>query len=624
VAPVLGPADQSLGYLWTHHTGGAPGAELLADLEALARQAALAAERMGTRDSSQERAADPAGARRADAQPAEALGGWEWDLSSGKVHLSDELYRIHGVERGGDKPSLDWFLGLVHPDDRGHVETAIREAVEERGRYELLYRVVGSGGDVRLLHAHGEIIGDGAERPARVVGAVRDITERRDLEERLQRLAFGDQLTGLPNRALLMSRLRRALKRSERDGSGVAVLYLDLDRFKAVNESLGHETGDRVLAAVARRIERCLRSGDTAARLAADEFAVLLERVGGLEDAVGVADRIIEALRPPLEIDGRHVFATASVGVALATQARENPEELLRYGDLAMGHAKRRGKARLEVFEPAMLRVASARLELEHDLRRALRRHEFLAYYQPFALLESTEIIGVEALLRWEHPEKGLILPDEFIGLAEETGLILPIGRWMLERACAQARRWHKRFPAAPPLMMSVNLSARQFEHPALVQEVAQALEHSGIEPSSLQLELTESAVMQDVEAAVVTMRRLKELGVRLAIDDFGAGHSSLRYLQRFLVDTLKIDRSFIARVDERPADAAIVSAVLALGRALGMRVTAEGVETQAQLERLRSLGCEVGQGYYFWKPRPPEDAAAIISRKHPTPVGAV
>jgi diguanylate cyclase (GGDEF)-like protein/PAS domain S-box-containing protein len=453
-----------------------------------------------------------------------------------------------------------------------------------------------------------------------IVGAVvtfRNITERKALKEQLQHQAFHDPLTGLPNRALFMDRLERALTRANRRGNKVAVLFMDLDNFKIINDSLGHKAGDQLLVAVAERLKTCLRSEDTAARLGGDEFTVLVEDVTSVGEVVQIAKRIAEVLQPPFPLGEQEVFATVSTGIALNSTAQEQPADLLRHADLAMYRAKHRGKARYEVFEPSMDAKVVERLILETGLRRALVRQQFRVYYQPIVALENDKVAGVEALVRWEHPQRGLLLPEAFLTIAEETGLIVRIGQWVLREAGKQARIWQERYPGTPPLTVSVNLSPRQFFHPELVAEV---LDESEIDPASLQLEITEGALTTNGTSSTDRkLRDLKRMGVQLAIDDFGLGYSSLSYLKRFPVDFLKIDRSFIAGLGGEPdgvstKDAEIVKAMIDLTHALGLRVIAEGVETSEQLARLRDMKCDFAQGNYFSEPLPSEALAVILA----------
>jgi diguanylate cyclase (GGDEF)-like protein len=432
--------------------------------------------------------------------------------------------------------------------------------------------------------------------------------------EQLTRQAFRDPLTNLPNRALFMDRLSHGLTRAQRRHEHLAVLFLDLDRFKVVNDTLGHSVGDQLLVEVSRRLTSALRPGDTVARLGGDEFGVLLEDVADAETAETVAVRIEESLGTPYRFEGREVFVTASIGIALSSAKLGLPEEILRDADLAMYHAKAKGKARHEFFDGSMSAPALDRMDLEMDLRSAISRHEFRLHYQPILRLDTGRITEVEALIRWQHEKRGLLQPDEFIGLTEETGLIVPIGQWVLSVACKQARAWQLEFPTELPLVMSVNLSAKQFQNPKLVEEIREALGESGLAPSCLKLEITESTVMQDAPVTLTKLNELKALGVRLAIDDFGTGYSSLGYLRRFPVDTLKIDRSFVKGLSPEGGDNAIVRAVVTVAKSLNMDVTAEGVETEGQLAELKALGCDRAQGFLFARPVTAERVAPLLA----------
>lgn len=426
--------------------------------------------------------------------------------------------------------------------------------------------------------------------------------------------AFHDSLTGLPNRTLFLDRLQQALNRSSRDGDLRAVLFMDLDNFKVINDSLGHKAGDELLTVVAERLQACLRPCDTAARFGGDEFVVLLDGVAGTDDAIRVAERIVQALGKSIVLGEQQVFVSTSVGISLSGDRGFRPDTMLRNADVAMYEAKKEGKGRNKVFDPGMFVQALRRLELESDLRRAIEQEELRLYYQPKVLLDTGIITGMEALVRWEHPERGLIWPEEFIPLAEETGLIVPLGRWVLRETCRRAREWGQRYPAALQLAMSVNISARQFQEVGLVRAIAGILRETGLEPGRLQLEITESVVMNDTEYAAGLLRELKGLGVKLALDDFGTGYSSLALLRRFPLDDLKIDKEFVDGLGQNEQDVVIVQLVIDLAHALGMQVIAEGVETVEQLAQLREMGCDQAQGYYFWKSLPGEETAALLA----------
>lgn len=453
----------------------------------------------------------------------------------------------------------------------------------------------------------------------RCVGRVwsfRDITERRRAEERLQHDAFHDPLTSLPNRALFLDRLGQILAKRRRYYL-FAVLFLDLDRFKVINDSLGHQAGDALLKETARKLDSCLRPGDTVARFGGDEFAILLDEIRDINDATRVAERIQSDLRLPFQCQGQDIFSTASIGIALGATGFDNPEDLLRDADIAMYRAKSLGKARHEVFDKEMHSRAVALLKLETDLRKAIDREQFCVHYQPIVSLESGNIIGFEALVRWMHPDRGLVFPSEFIPMAEETGLIVPLGRWVLQEACLQMREWQKHLGGSQQLSVSVNLSGKQFQHRDLVQQVSAILLETGVEPGRVRLEITESTLMQSAESAASMLLKLKALNIQLYIDDFGTGYSSFSYLHRFPFDTLKIDRSFVARMDTGEENTEIVRAMLTLARNLGKDVIAEGIETGKQLALLRTLGCQAGQGFLFSQPLDPPGAEKLM-HSHP------
>jgi diguanylate cyclase (GGDEF)-like protein/PAS domain S-box-containing protein len=438
---------------------------------------------------------------------------------------------------------------------------------------------------------------------------IRDVTERKALEEQLKYQAFHDSLTGLANRTLFLNCLEHALDQSHQADGSVAVLLVDLDNFKIVNDSWGHEAGDTLLVEIARRLQASIRPVDTAARIFGDSFAILLEAPVGIEEAEQIMKRIEEYLQKPIEIYGQQVFATLSGGIVLSS-GKEQPAEVLRHADLAMYSAKRGGKARYQVYDAHMDAWAQKRMDLESDLQRAIEAEEFETHYQPLIDLSTGKITGVEALMRWKHPERGLVRAEEFVEVAEETGAIVPIGRQTLVEACRQAKRWRERYPERE-LLMSVNFSARQFSHQTDV--VSQVLSNIGLDPQSLQLEITERVVMDDAEHSIEQLKNLKDLGVGLSIDDYGMGYSCLYYLKHMPVSSLKIDQTFISGLGKDSGDEAIVSGTISLAHALGLRVIAEGVETEEQLARLQELRCDVAQGLYFSEPGPSETVERLF-----------
>jgi diguanylate cyclase (GGDEF)-like protein/PAS domain S-box-containing protein len=502
---------------------------------------------------------------------------------------------------------------VTHPDDLAEATTAWLACLETQGAIKSTV--------VRVRHADGSwhwvecILTNRLDDPSvgGVVANVIDISQRKALERRLAHQATHDPLTGLPNRTLLIDRLATAIGRAERHHQETAVLFLDLDNFKLVNDSLGHAVGDQLLTAVASRIEAALRPSDSVARFGGDEFVVLCEELATPEDAIVIADRILDAINRPIMLSDNEIYVGASIGIAFPTAAHASPEDVLRDADAAMYQAKGRGRARWVSFDDAMRADVIDRLDIDNTLRRAIERHELRVFYQPIFAIDTGELAGVEALVRWEHPERGLLLPGEFIGIAEDTGLIVPIGRWVLEQACHQVQRWLASRRGDLPFKVAVNLSGRQLSFLGLADDVAAILSRTGIDPARLTLEITESVVMHDVDMSTATLSRLKDLGVELAVDDFGTGYSSLSYLRTFPVDLLKVDRTFVRDMVEDPGDAAIVEAVVNLAHTLGLHAVAEGVETSEQLSALRRIGCEFAQGFLLGRPVPDREIEALL-----------
>ncbi len=489
------------------------------------------------------------------------------------------------------------ILQLVPPSRVGDIDQLTR-MFHERGAVK---------GEFQVMRPEGEIIdveftSKADFLPGYHLAVFSDITEQKLLREQLSHQAFHDALTDLPNRTLFMDRLTQGLARSTRHQSSLAVIFLDLDDFKVINDSLGHRAGDALLVQVGKRLQNCVRLGDSVARLGGDEFTVLLEDAE-MADATATAERIAAQLSAPFYVEGCEVFVTSSTGIAVSTAGQDGPDELLRNADVAMYEAKNKGKNRYTVFDPSMNARAWERLQMEIDLRRALERNELTLYYQLIVDLASGTVRELEALVRWMHPQRGIVSPAEFIPIAEETGLILPIGQWVLEQACTQVKQWQNALPPGQSLRISVNLSPKQFKHSALADDIVRVLNQTGLDPRSLKLEITETAAMEDAEATIATLHRLKGLGIQLAIDDFGTGYSALSYLKRFPVDTLKLDSSFVEGLGRDAENTAIVRAILAFAKALNLTVTAEGIETPEQLGHLLDLECDCGQGYHFGRP---------------------
>lgn len=545
-------------------------------------------------------------------------GLWDWNLADNVIYFSPRWKIMLGYQEAeiGDCP--DEWLDRIHIADRQRVKDEI--AAHQRGltsHFESENRVQHKDGSFLWMLSRGLAVHDASGKASRMAGSQTDITGGK----------IADALTGLPNRLLFIDRLIRLIEHTKRHKDYLfAVMFLDLDGFKMINDSLGHVIGDQLLVGVANRLGNCLRVSDTVtrieklftlARLGGDEFTILLDQVKDPSDATLVADRLMNTLAAPFILDGQKIFTSISIGIALSSTGYDNPEDLLRDADTAMYRAKSLGKARYAVFDLDMRASVIARLQLETDLRSGLEREEFRNFYQPIISLDSGRITGFEALLRWQHPTRGLLQPLDFIAAAEETGMIRELGWWNLQKACRQISAWNACRNGSPPLTMSVNLSVKQFLQPNLVAEIGMLLREIELAPGTLKLEITESTVMADPSAAVETLLQIKSLGVQLSIDDFGTGYSSLSYLHRFPLDTLKIDRSFTKAIGQGGDSIEIVRTILPMANSLRLNVVAEGVETAEQLAMLRKLRCEYGQGYYFSEPVT-ADEAGVLLEKHP------
>lgn len=547
------------------------------------------------------------------------LGSIQDVVWSASAQTLDILYLNSATERVYGRPLQDFYehprlwIELVHPEDQALIDCHLKRLLA-RSQDELEYRIVRPDGEVRWVLRRVRVVKDECDYPLRLDGIDSDITERKRATQQMHYNATHDHLTDLPNRLLFLDRLEHALKLGARRHSHrFAVLFLDLDGFKIINDSLGHAYGDLLLQEIARRLQKCLRPADTLARLGGDEFTILIEDIYVEAEAIAVAERIQEQLTHPFDLNGQEIFTGTSIGIALSHSHYRHPQEILRDADTAMYQAKARGKSCYSVFNQSMHQKAVVRLQRENDLRRALERREFELFYQPIIHLKTGKLSGLEALIRWRHPEEGLISPHQFIAIAEETGLILPMGEWILGEACRQGMALQEQFPQSPPLKMSVNVSSRQMRDRRLLQDIDRFLEETQLPSGLLKLEITESILMDNLELATDVLLELRHRGIEICLDDFGTGYSSLSYLHRFPINTLKIDRSFVMSMQPNDENSEIIRTIITLAHTLGLDVIAEGIETEMQLTQLRWLDCEQGQGYYFSHPIPRQELINYI-----------
>jgi|GEM_PF-675304 len=539
-------------------------------------------------------------------------GLWDWNIAGDRIYFSIRWKGMLGYtdDEIEDLPD-EWFRRL-HPDDREKIRNKISKYFEESDQhFEVEYRIMHKDGNYLWMLCRGLAVRDTDGKPYRMAGSQTDITARKMAEDQLLHDAFHDSLTGLANRALFLDRLQNAINRSKRVRAYIyAVMFFDVDRFKVINDSLGHSAGDQLLIEISRRIKNCIRPGDTVARLGGDEFAVLLENITDVSDVKGVLDRIQRAFEhTPIMIEGNEIFVTHSIGVALETDRYVEPDQILCDADIAMYAAKAKGKARYEIFDEGMHDSVVDKLQLESDLRAAIEHmNDFILHYQPILNVCSHELVGFEALVRWHHPRRGIVHPLEFIPLAEETGLIHILGEWVIHEACRQLMRWQKEYHTPHPLKMSANVSGKQFLKDGFVETVLNIIKNTGIAPSSLAIEVTESIIMEDLDKAVMAMSRLRDAGIHIHIDDFGTGYSSLNYLNKFPVTALKIDKSFIIDILNNNENREIVRTIISLAQGLKLNVIAEGVELPDHLEEISNMECNYAQGYFFSKPMAPED----------------
>jgi len=540
---------------------------------------------------------------------------WDWNLETDELWWNEGLQKLFGYSGDMLSSKLTSWSERLHPEDAERVIADIRRHIDSgKTNWTDEYRFRRSDGSFASVIDRGYVVYHETGKPMRMLGSMMDVTERKSLEDQLTHQALHDPLTKIANRALFRDRVEHALAKIVRNHVSIGVLFLDLDNFKSINDSLGHAAGDKLLVAVAERLQDCLRNSDTAARLGGDEFGVLIESVTHADEATNIADRILAVFDQPFSIEGKEIYVGTSIGIAAGSSETCGPEELLRNADLAMYLAKSRGKGKYVVFEPKMHEALMERIELVDDIRRGIEQKEFTLHYQPIVDLQSKEMVGMEALVRWIHPKFGLLAPMKFIPLAEETNLIIPLGEWVLREACRQVQEWRLKRTDGMDISVTVNISIRQFMQKELVDIVSRALRSSGLPPRSLILEITESFMLQDTEATILKLHELKKLGVRLAIDDFGTGYSSLSYLQRFPIDILKIDKSFVDKLGQGSEGNAVARAIIMMGDSLNLRTIAEGIERAEQIIELQSLGCEAGQGFHFSKPLASADMEAFLA----------
>ena len=557
------------------------------------------------------------------AQRIAKIGNWEWRPDTNQFTASAELCRLMGIRLQDFAGTFDAFLHLVHEEDRERVEESLRGIVSRRAPCKIDHRLVLPNGMDVTVNLQAEAVLDDQKKTASIVGTAQDITDRKQSEREIHRLAYFDSLTGLPNRVLFKDRIAQALAHARRYQTSMALLFLDLDRFKVINDTLGHNIGDLLLKSVADRLADCVRHSDSVcraierqeghslARLGGDEFTVLLTNLSDAHDAEKVAHRMMAGLAQSFVIDGHEIFVTASVGIAIFPVDGDSVDTLLKNADSAMYHAKEEGRNNFQFYSNSLNAAATARLVLEGALRHAIEREEFVVYYQPQVDLRTGGIIGAEALVRWQHPKRGLLLPAEFLPAAMDAGLIRLIDEWVLRTACRQNQAWQER--GLMPVRMAVNVSHSLFHGSSLLSVVEETLRQTGLTPACLDLELTESVAMRNAEASIAMLSALKAMGVQLSIDDFGTGYSSLSYLQRLPINLVKIDQSFICEILALPSPAPIVRAIIAMAHSLNLYVLAEGVEREAQQKLLLTHGCDQAQGYLFGSPMQAEASASLL-----------
>lgn len=551
-------------------------------------------------------------ARLARAQKIARMGSWEWNLDSGEIYWSDELYHIFGLQPGDPAViNTEWLYSLIVPLDLPVFKKAILNSLKTCQPFNVVYRITTHNAGEIVVTSQGEVECDEAGRPCILSGTTLDITARIKAESEIQQLINYDTLTGLPNRSLLHDRLQQAIAQSARDKTLLGVLVLDLDRFKSINETLGHRAGDKLLKSIGTRLQACVRESDTLARLGGDEFVVLLVGVAHEDGLTIVAKKILAIVSEPVYIDGHEIYSTCSIGIAVYPMDGDDSHTLLKHADLAMYQAKELDRNNFQFFSRDMNIKVLERMMLENSMRKALDRDEFFLVYQPQVDARTGKITGMEALLRWQHPDLGLLAPDKFIYLAEDNGFIISLGEWVLRTACRQNKIWQDQ--GLPAVRVAVNLSAKQFGQYRLDEVIASTLLDTGLDPRWLELEITESTIMKDAEKNTAILQRFKEMGISLAIDDFGTGYSSLSYLKLFPLTRLKIDRAFVRDITTNPDDAAIARIIIDIASTLKLSVIAEGVETRAQMQFLSFNNCVEMQGYLFSRPVRAEEFAKLL-----------
>jgi diguanylate cyclase (GGDEF)-like protein/PAS domain S-box-containing protein len=564
--------------------------------------------------------------RLAQAQQIAKLGHWELNLADGSFQFSEEACHILDLDQSDADMTQKVFFQSVHPKDLENVLCVVKNALQEKQPYTLQYRIVLPDNSERFIFNQGEIIADDNGAPQLMMGTVQDITKQKEVENEARYLTFYDQLTGLANNMLFTDRIEQSMIKAQRNEELLALIFLDLDRFKRINDTLGHQIGDLLLKEVAERLSNCIRKSDAISRieeegadycisrLGGDEFTILLTDIKKPDDAANVARRILESIEPPFIFGGNEVYTTASVGISIFPIDGEDTYTLMKNADTAMYHAKEKGRNNYQFYQQSLNASAMGKFELENDLRRAMEKNEFELHYQPQVDINSLKIVGVEALIRWQHPKLGLVPPMKFIPMAEESGLIVPISDWVLNTACKQNKAWQNM--GLQNILMAVNLSSQQFDSQDIDKLILDALKESGLEPHFLEVEMTEGVIMQKGETTKAILNEIKKLGVKIAIDDFGTGYSSLSYLPAFPIDTLKIDRSFVVEITDSSSNVAIIKAIIAMGHSMGHKIIAEGVETIEHLTLLKEFGCDEVQGYFFSKPVPAEELAALLKQK--------